>query len=102
MPTLHDFIDQLRAAGVHIKGEDQIIQLADLEPTEWSSKVAELFRSGRKNGVTFTRTDENTPSDEILQSIVRGYPFSEGDQRSIASNIIPLKDDVERVVSSTK
>lgn len=88
MPALEDFFDELRAAGVRITGEDQFMHLVNLAPTEWLPKVADLFRTGRKTGITFKRANKNKPSDEVLRSIVSGYPFSEQEQLSIVSNVL--------------
>ncbi len=89
MPDFQDFIDQLRAVGVHVDGEDQLdAEQAAAGSRGWVAVVTELALNGRKRGVRFVRAQAVQPTDEQLQRIVRGYPFSDQQARTFIRNVV--------------
>lgn len=53
MPTIEDFIAELRGAGVIIN--ETGVRRQARECSTWSTRLADLARSGRKQGIAFLR-----------------------------------------------
>jgi len=92
MPTLHDFLDEMKSAGVVITGEAILLEQA-LSVSDWPAKVAELARMGLKFGVRFLRVNPQQPTDEEISRIVRGYNFAPGDSNAVADNTMLMDPD---------
>ncbi|MDO8728692.1 MAG: hypothetical protein Q7K26_02225 [bacterium] len=80
------FMNELDIAGVVIDGRDVLIANGESAP-KWHEAVTDVALQGRKIGVSFFRKASNTPSDQKLDHLLRGYPFSVDQRRMIIQNI---------------
>lgn len=87
MPRVEEFLAELRDAGVKITGEAEICGCARRK-VSWPAVLTDLARSGRKQGVRFTRAGLDGPSDARLQNILRGYAFSAAESQLFIENVL--------------
>lgn len=87
---LDDLLATLQAAGVQVQGEPMLRQILDLDLTnDWCGVLVGLARTGRKNGVRFTRVAAGGPADHDLVEQLRDFPFADDNaRRAFVHNII--------------
>lgn len=87
MPDFQDFIAEIDKAGIIIEGRDQFIKKAETAQ-DWLDAVTSMALTGRYDSIRLVRTAEDSPSDEEIGRILRGYPFHPGQRDLIIQNVI--------------
>jgi len=87
MAALQDFIDQVKAIGITIEGENTLAAKA-AAAADWTEEVANLALVGAKFGIRFTRPHLDSPSNDQIDTVVRGYPFKAESRSHVVNNVV--------------
>lgn len=85
MAAFENFLDQIKEAGIQIQNEGALTKKARFV-SDWPSVVAEVAKTGRKEGILFERVNYDEPSNERLAEILNGYSFTPVEARAVIDN----------------
>lgn len=89
MPEFQDFIAQIDKAGIVIEGRDLFIKNAEAAQ-DWPAAVTKMSCVGVKDGIQLTRKADGAPSNQDVDRILCGYPFTPEQRGWVVQNVITV------------